>query len=226
MKELKNPKPKVVWSPLNGNQFYPVNEVKNNIFLHHTAGNSAKDAIEWWNQTPEHVGTPFVIDRDGTIYQCYDEKQWAYSLSVKGASKTEEHGIPIELVSLGFLFDINPAKGEHTYVAYPLWPLKREITHVKEDEVINVEFKGYHYWQKYTEPQIISLISLMKYLVEAYDIPVQDDLVNFFGYNVKVATQNIPGIWSHTTVRQDKYDIFPQPNLLEALFRAFGKSKK
>lgn len=221
--ENKFKKPNVVLKPLKGDQYYPNFYPKNNIFLHHTAGDSAKDAIDWWNQTAEHVGTPFVIDRDGTIFQCFDERKWAFSLGVKGAQNTEQRGIPIELVSWGFVFDINPEKGEHTYVAYPLWPLKKQSVNIPESEVCNVEFKGYSHWQGYTEKQIESLIALLQWLVQEYDIKVQDDLTGFYNYDVKVALFNKPGIWSHTTVREDKYDIFPQPELLTALQEAFGK---
>lgn len=217
----KNPKPKIIQAgPLNGDQYYPQEFVKNNIFLHHTAGYSAKDAIDWWNQTPDHVGTPFIIDRDGTIFQCFDEKKWIYSLGVKGATNTEKHGIPIEIVSLGFLF-----KEGEKYYAYPNYPSKIGKSEVKESDVLTLDFKGYQYWQKYTDKQVESIISLVRWLVEEYSIPVQEDVTNFFEYNVKVATQNIPGIWSHTTVRKDKWDIFPQPNLIEAIYKTFPKGK-
>ncbi len=221
-KQLKNPKPHIKWAgPLNGDQYYPTEYTKNNIFLHHTAGYSAKDAIDWWNQTPDHVGTPFVIDRDGTIYQCFDEKKWIYSLGVTGATNTEKHGIPIEIVSLGFLFKENDGE----YYAYPNYPSHIGKSKVKESDVIAVDFKGHKIWQKYTDAQVSSVISLIKWLVEAYNIPIQDDVTNFFEYNPKVATQNIPGIWSHTTVRKDKWDIFPQPNLIEAIYKTFPKGK-
>lgn len=221
--EKTNPKPKIVQAgPLNGDQYYQTINTKNNIFLHHTAGSSAKDAIDWWNQTPDHVGTPFIIDRDGTIYQCFDEKKWAYSLGVQGATETEKHGIPIELVSYGFLF-----KEGDDYFAYPNYPLHNGKIKVKTDDVFTFdqEFKGYKYWQKYTDKQVESVIALIRWLVQEYKIPIQDDLMGFYNYNVKVATQNIPGIWSHTTVRKDKWDIFPQPNLIDAIYKTFPKGK-
>jgi len=65
--------------PLAANQYYQGVYSKSKIILHHTAGGSAASAIASWAATPEHIATPYVIERTGDIYECYDPKYWAYS---------------------------------------------------------------------------------------------------------------------------------------------------
>lgn len=40
------------------------------LVIHFTAGASAGSSIDWWNQLHNGVCAHFIIERDGTIYQC------------------------------------------------------------------------------------------------------------------------------------------------------------
>ena len=184
--------------PLKENQYYQGVYTKTHIFLHHTAGGSAASSIAGWAATPEHIATPYVIDRDGSIYETYDPKYWAYSLGVKGATWLEKASIPIEIASYGAL-----NKDYKTYTGKL----------IDKTAAVAVDFRGQKLWEAYTPQQIAALKELLPYLVKRFGIKLQADRSNFWEYRNPATLPG--GIWSHTTVRKDKIDIFPQKELID-----------
>lgn len=210
---------------LKPNQFFDEIKDKISVFLHHTVGSSWEEAVTWWNQTSERVGTALGIERDGRVLQCYEINRWAYHLGVTtGTGKTTRESVGIELISWGYLFKEKDGKGEDVFVAYPLFPLKQRRVIVPKDQVCELEkeWRGHKYWHKYTDAQIESTILLLRYLVDRFKIKVQTNLKNFWEYNEEVIKKDLPGIHAHSTVRKDKTDIFPQPELIEAIYKEFG----
>lgn len=190
--------------PLAADQYYQAVNPKKYIFLHHTAGGSAAGAIAGWSSNPENVATPYVIERSGDIYECYDPKFWAYSLGVKGMTSMEKAAIPIEIVSYGNLTNKNDKWFTYT---------NRELP---ASEVIEIDFRGYKAYQKYSDAQIKALSELLPYLIDRFKIKLQGDRTKFWEYR---DPSTLPtGIWSHTTVRKDKVDIFPQQNLIDLVY--------
>jgi N-acetyl-anhydromuramyl-L-alanine amidase AmpD len=209
---------------LKDNQYYRNVYPKTAIFLHHTNGGGVEEAIDWWNQTPDRVGTALFVARNGDAKQCFEINQGAYHLGVGGV-ESNLHSIGIELISRGFV--IPEGEGDKLkYVNYPLWPLKTRKVIIPNDEVIELdkEWRGFKFWHKYTDEQVVTTVKLLRYLVDRFKINVQKDLKNFWEYNKSVATEHKPGIWAHTTVRtaaEGKWDIFPQANLIEAIYKEF-----
>lgn len=206
---------------LKGQQFYSEITAKKTIFLHHTGGTTADGAISWWNQTPEQVGTAYVIDRDGTIYEIFDPKSWAWSLGI-GNKTLERQSIAIEIVAAGFVI---PEKDKFYF--RPLGTTKGQIE-IPKNEVVsfNPPYRGQAHYQNYTDKQVESVVGLLKHLVETFKIEVQPNLKDFYIPNAQVSEKNLPGIWSHTTVLQYKSDIIPQPNFLKAIYKAFEKTSE
>ncbi len=200
---------------LNNLQFYPVVRNKVAIFLHHTAGSSAISAIKWWDSTPEKVGAPYVIERDGTIYECFNPDLFSFHLGVKGDDNfMESHSVAIEIVSRGKVYPDDLGN----YWFYPAWPLTTQRTKVPKENVVKYNWRGHDYWEAYTEAQIKAVCELVVHLVEKYSITItKANFKNFFLYNEKVLVNHIPGIWGHTTVRKDKVDIVPFPEFIKAL---------
>lgn len=192
--------------PLATNQYYQGVYTKKYIFCHHTAGASAASSIAGWAATPEHIATPYVIDRDGSIYECFDPKYWAYSLGVKGATALEKATIPIEIANWGSLTLKNGKLVTYT---------GREIAPEKAVKLPQ-KFRGFDTWEKYTPEQIKALSELLPYLVDKFKIPLQTDRKNFWEYQDPFKLK--PGIYSHTTVRKDKTDIFPQQELIDLVY--------
>lgn len=200
---------------LKGNQFYPNSTEKKCIFLHHTVGSSARSTLNWWNDTPEHVGCAFVIDKDGTIYQAFDPQKWGYQLGVKGATALEKASLGIELVSYGGLTKVG---GNYYFRTSPKSPVGQVL--IPEERVYKFPelHRGYEAFEKYTDQQVKSLKELLGYLIVTFKIDISNFDPNTFEiYNPHVVIKNLPGIWSHTTVRPDKSDIYPDPDLLKML---------
>ena len=187
-------------------------------FLHHTVSTNAMSAWRWWNSTKARVGTAHIIDRDGSIIECFDPNFWAWHLGVPGDDDYfEKYGLGIEIVSAGPLYF---EEGEYRF--YPLWPNKLRYTTIPEEEVYTFpkgkEWKGHQYWHKYTEDQIDAVVWLLgKYTIDFPKLKFENNLDKFYEYNPDVIKNGLPGLWSHSTVREDKSDIFPYPPLLKAL---------
>lgn len=210
---------------LNNLQYYPTVNKKTMIFWHHTAGTNAQGAIDWWNQTPEHVGTAYVIDRDGTIFEVFEPNRWAYHLGVKGDDDyIEKASIGIELVAAG---PVHLEKDGEFYF-YPLWPNKIRPTKIKKEEVWDMGEEGwrdYQYYHSYTDAQIKSLIDLSNQLVSDFKIqtPANFMKLGFQNFNPDIYKKRIPGIWSHSSVRKDKNDIVPHPSFMKKVFDGLAR---
>lgn len=190
--------------------------------IHHTAGGSAQSTYNYWNSSKDRVATHFLIDRDGTVYQCMPmEKCWGYHLYVaspgnkidrqykKLSSKYDAQSIGIELCNFGY---VNFVDGK--FVNY----VGKLIHH---DRVVKLDtpYKGYSYWEDYTAEQTESLRLLLLHLLEEYPILSQglkDDYSNI-GEISKDALDMKPGIYGHGQYRTDKYDIFPSQRIITML---------
>ena len=94
----------IVKKYLTNGQYVSTEDEKRSVILHHTVSLNADSAWRWWNTTPERVGTQYIIDRDGTIIECFDPKFWAFHLGVVGDDNWHEsHSVAIEIVAAGFV---------------------------------------------------------------------------------------------------------------------------
>lgn len=184
---------------------------KKQIYIHFTAGGpNAKNVISWWNSDDPRIATAYVIDgNDGSVFEAFNPDYWSYHLGIKGTrGKVDKHSIGIEVCNWGPI----TKKGDkfYTYV-------NREIP---ADQVFELEtpHRGYKYYHKYTPAQLENLEKLLIFLAKEYDIPVEDSYgLDWFEYQDHVISDLTPGIWTHTTVRKDKYDMAPQPEFLAML---------
>ena len=72
------------------------------IILHRTVSKSAQSSINWWqNHGAKGTGTHFLIDKDGTIYQCASlhKTTWHVGKRKKGITITNKTSIGIEVVA-------------------------------------------------------------------------------------------------------------------------------
>jgi N-acetyl-anhydromuramyl-L-alanine amidase AmpD len=186
---------------------------KSQIYIHFTAGSSdAANVIKYWGSNEPRIATAYVIGGNGRIHEAFNPDFWSFHLGIKGSKgKLDRISIGIELCAYGGL----KKKGNKFYA----WPgdFSKEIS---QDEVYELqeEFRGFKYFHKYTDAQIESIEKLLDYLVIEYGIEVQDcfdqDWVN---YNADVVSNKLPGIWTHTNVRKDKSDSYPDHRLIEVL---------
>jgi len=77
---------RIVDYPLSRGQWYPEKQAKKYIVWHGTQGRTActpsnghpgvaTSSIDGWNADENHVGTPFLVDRDGTIYRTFKDER-------------------------------------------------------------------------------------------------------------------------------------------------------
>ncbi len=205
---------------LKDNQYFKEKFDKKQIVLHHTAGNSgAKGVVDWWNSNKSRVSTCYIIDRDGSIYQVFeDDKMWGYHLGVRGkvfkehgvkytghAEFLDEYSIGIELDCWGQL----TKKGSNFYTYSNRKIDSSEVCEYEEP------YKGFKYYQKYSKEQIHSLKELLLNLSKKHDIPTYYNPMMWDVY--KPALDVVPGIYSHTSYRSDKFDCHPQEELINML---------
>ena len=208
---------KLIKKYLTNGQYITEPTEKKSIFLHHTCGLNAEGAWRWWNSTPDRVGTAYIIGRDGTVVECFDPSNWAFHLGIKGDHFQDKCSVGIELVSAGGLYLMD---GEYRF--YPLWPNKTRFTVIPKEDVVSIPagWRGYKFFHKYTDAQILATEELINMLAEKFPtIPLGKTGTKFYEYNEKVVGNRLGGIWAHSSVREDKSDIYPDVNLLKMVSR-------
>ena len=67
---------KIIQSRLKPSQYFQEEAPKNQIYLHHTAGNgNAVGVAKYWDSTKDRIATAFVIGNSGTIVQCFSSRE-------------------------------------------------------------------------------------------------------------------------------------------------------
>ena len=199
------------------------------FFLHHTAGwDNPYNTVSMWNKDKRgRVATQYVIGgsnvkgktkHDGVVVECFPNNYLGWHLGKVGSFKISKLSGGVELCNFGYV----TKKGDkyYTYVN----------TEVKPEYVCDLgyKFRGHQYWHAYTDKQIESLRLLILHLRDIYP---KMDLVNglpkllkegvhpkdAFEFNTDAYNAKQFGLWTHTNVRKDKFDCFPQPELIEML---------
>lgn len=223
---------------LNDDEYYKDETSKNTIWLHHTAGGSRPDwTIGGWDKDfqkdeddnpildasgkplPLRVATSYVIGRkssstsdeywDGRILKAFDDKYWAYHLGVTRNSRMlNSRSIGIEICNYGPL-TLRKDGRFYNYVNRP----------INESEVIELSnpFRGYKYFERYTDLQLENVRKLILHLTSKWGIQYEKGIYdeNWFEYGDKWFSTG--GLRTHTQVRKDKIDLFPQPELIQML---------
>lgn len=145
---------------------------KKGIVLHFTEGMLHGDLPLLANlQTGDryHVSVPYVIARNGNVYELFDPKYWGYHLTI-GEHAPQWQTIPIEIVNMGRL----TKHGSYLKHRYGGWYTDIYCNHSPEHGRFwrqASSFRGYEYWADFTDAQYTSLRALLKYLCDRFDIP-------------------------------------------------------
>ena len=199
------------------------------FFLHHTAGwdNPYKTVRSWNNDSRGRVATQYVIGgsnvkgntkHDGVVVECFPNNYLGWHLGKVGNFNISKFSGGVELNNFGYL----TKKGDkfYTYVN----------TEVKPEYVCDLgyKFRGHQYWHAYSDKQIESLRLLLHHLKDIYPkMDLENGLPKLlndgihpkeaFEFNEDAYNAKQFGLWTHTNVRKDKFDCFPQPELVEMI---------
>ena len=193
------------------------------IFLHHTAGwHNPYNVISSWNKDKRGaIGTEFVIggssilgkeDKfDGEIVQAFPKDNWGYHLGAVGSQSMHKNSIGIEICNFGYLVN------NKTYTG--------TVAHESQIVTLSKEFRKFKTWHKYSDNQISSLRDLLIFIGNRESIDIREGLPKLikekgqsaFEYSTDAFNGKVFGILSHTNVRKDKFDVFPQQELMDML---------
>lgn len=221
-------------------KYYPIDSRKTQITIHHTvSGPGVRGDINHWLSLSGRIATCIIIDNNGIAYQCFSSKFWAHHLGItstylKSQGYTDwttrnvelnQGSIAVEIDNWGGLIlgdgstkqfglkeDKTPnmvktVSGKY-YAAYGN-VVDCEIQHYPNG------YRGYNYYEKYNNLQLATLGSLLLLWHIKYQIPL-DYHPTMFDIS-KDALSGKEGVWSHTSYREDKSDIHPQPELIDML---------
>jgi hypothetical protein len=209
-------------------QFLPKGEYlvgptkKDWAFLHHTAGwdNPYNTISAWARDTRGAIATEFVLGGpkitdgsttwDGELVQAFPEGGYGWHLGT-GNNVMHRNSVGIEVCNFGWV------KDGKTYV--------NNVAHPSQVVTLAKPFRGHKTWHRYSDKQILVLKDWILFIAERDNIDVRKGLPEliksrgadaFDFFDISYVTKN-PGLWSHTNVRKDKVDMFPQQELIDML---------
>lgn len=208
---------------LNTGQYLSGKYKNDYIILHHTAGHdSPYQVVDSWNKDSQgRVATEYVIGGirctdgrntyNGKVIRTYPEGCQAYHIGTSGSSYMNIHSVGIEICNIGWV------KNGKTYVNSTCQP-SQVIT-------LSKSFRGYNQWQRYTDEQLKSLKQLLYYIADRDNIDLHKGIyqwikkegVNAFEYHQEAYNGSTKGLITHANIRKDKYDVFPQQELIDMI---------
>lgn len=221
-------------------KYYPLEYPKKQIVLHHTvSGPGIRGDVEHWLSLADRIATCMIVGDDGIANQCFSSKYWAHHLGVKstylkakGFSDWTTRNVELNRSSIAVEID-NWGGLVHGDGTAKQFGLKADGTPNMINTItgkiyasygnivdVNIEyypqgFRGYNYYEKYCEAQIKTVGELLLLWKIKYGIPL-DYHPEMFDISMD-ALGGKSGVWSHTSYREDKSDIHPQPELIEML---------
>lgn len=184
--------------------YYEEATTKKKIVLHYTMGYLKGDIA---TLTKGHVSVPFVIGRNGNIYNLFASKYWSYHLgknAAGGNTKMSQECIGIEISNIGPLKKI----GNNLVTTYSDADIYCSLDEVQYYTKLNTKYRGYEYYATFSDAQYIAVIKLIKFLCAKYDLPKQFvDVAKRYDVLTDAEFTNFKGIVSHVNCRIDKTDI-------------------
>ena len=194
-------------------------------FLHHTAGreNPYRVVDSWGRDDRGRVGTEFVLGGishttgntayNGEMIQAFPEGNFAYHLGAVGSSKMRKASVGLEICSMGYL-----NSDYRTYVDSKC--LISQACKLAEP------FKNRVFWNKYSNKQLEQIEKWIEYIGERDGIDMRVGLQQWilkygptkaFGFHQDAYDGKVKGLLTHTNVRKDKYDCYPDPGLVDVI---------
>lgn len=195
------------------------------IFLHHTAGWHNPIAVidDWGKDTRGKIATEFVIggpnfrtnddEFDGRIIQAFPEGCQGWHLGSTNSNYMNRHSVGIEICNFGQL-----TADFKNYINIK--------AHQVQITTLDEAYRGYKNWHKYSDRQLYAAKALLLYIANRDNIDLHKGLVEWihnkgsmkaFEYIPDAASGKVKGLLTHVNVRKDKFDLSPQPELIDML---------
>ena len=195
------------------------------IFLHHTAGgaNPYRCIDHWGRDDRGRIATEFVLggvnhrnendEYNGVMVQAFPEGAQGFHLGKTGSGYMNRHSVGLEICSMGHLDE-----NMKTYVG----------SVCAESQIIQLDeaFKGKLFWHAYTEEQIKATEKWLRYVGERDGIDIRIGLKQFiqkygptkgFDFIEDAYYGKVKGLLTHTNVRKDKTDCYPDERLIDVI---------
>lgn len=189
---------------LNKGQWFTEPTRKRAIVGHCTAGPSVMSAVNDWNRTPVQIGTAFIIDETGTIFQCFPANHWAYHTGTGEAY--DKSSIGVELVNPGWL-KFNPADN-----SYRAWFTGRDgqgVVYNDRRYDHGSLWRGQRFYATYPPVQVRAFAELVANLLRDHRIePAFWDPRRFLDY-APTDGKNFNGFLPHSVLSNQRYDLGP-----------------
>lgn len=205
---------------------YVKRQVKNQyMMLHHTAGGANPyRCIDLWGRDKRgRIATEFVLggqdhrtgddEYDGVMVQAFPKGNYAYHIGASGSGRMNKTTVGLEICSIGYL------NSQHeSYVGK-----KALSTQVIE---LDEPFRRKKHWHRYSDKQMEEVEKWIKFIGERDGIDVTLGLKQWikrygpekaFGFQQDAYYGKVKGLLSHTNVRKDKMDVYPDPRLVDII---------
>lgn len=194
--------------PLKAGKWYPQKVEKKWVVWHGTAGRTANTpadgkpglattSIDAWNSTTEHIGAPWLVDRDGTIYSTFDDSQWIYHLGIKGSNGVYDKGS----VGIEFANELGLAEDNGKLYAFG----SNSANAVYTGASLQQDWRTHKYWARLDEAQVDAGIALTLDICKRFGIKP--------AFYHPSTTFDYPGCFEkasivcHSNCRADKEDL-------------------
>lgn len=195
------------------------------VMLHHTAGGANPFAcIDMWaKDTRGRIATEFVLGGqdhkngnskyDGVMVQAFPEGNIGWHIGNSGSGYMNRRTVGLEICSMG-----NLDKDMKTYVGSKA--IDSQVATLSE------VFRNAIHWHKYSDKQISEVEKWLKFIGERDGIDLRVGLQKWikeqgptkaFGYQDDAYYGKVKGLLSHTNVRRDKMDVYPDPRLVDVI---------
>jgi hypothetical protein len=178
---------------------------KKQIVWHHSAGwDNARGMFDWWkNDGVVHVATSIGIVDSGTIFKGYDESFWGHHIGLKHINNTvlNQQSIAVEICNWGNLIEKNGK--------FYSWA----NTEVPKSKAIELNYKGFKFYEIYTDEEIKALKYWTLLNAMRFEIPLAYREADMWKESQN-AINGVPGIYTHNSYLSWKTDVSPQPKLI------------
>jgi N-acetyl-anhydromuramyl-L-alanine amidase AmpD len=188
-------------------QYIATETDKSLIVLHFTAGSTAQGALASWANDRRMVATAYIVDLDGSVYEVFNPKYWAYALGIKGPGgpTIERRAIQIEMVGWGPLTLDGDGNNLKAWTGKVVCSLEDKSKYVK----LNNVWRTKQYFSAFRSEQVEATALLVKNLCEKFNIPPNippNDKLNVCDVRWLSSWHGIAG---HDNARSDKWDPSP-----------------